>query len=409
MVMVRGDGGGDAKRRRVGAEGGGCGSEGSGKDSPLFGACGQIRLLGEPAHPGQGLLRLDSPRRPQVGGVGGIDGCYGDKRRLLHNRQEPRQQGSDVAPAARWRSSSPRHGACGQMHLLGEPAHIGRGLPRQEPPQRPRGGGAGGRDEAGGGNQECQQTQWEPKQQRGGGTPAVWRSGSPHHGACGQMHLLGESARPGRRLSGLDSPQRPRGGGAGGHVIYQGNEHSDAGCVADVTMGGGAMGSKPVPSGSGSLSPVPGPAGGAPGSGSPRLRSPGRLRAESRSVEALLRAASGSAAAESTSASLRAASLRFRRIVSHRSSPTSIGPQGHGAPSATPTRRPVRGPHGEDQRRSWEGETPRADPTLRKRGPRRPPRIGRRGRLPNWQATLRREFLGYRFPCMHILDAGTRS
>ncbi len=51
------------------------------------------------------------------------------------------------------------------------------------------------------------------------------------------------------------------------------------------------------------------------------------------------------------------------------------------------------------------GEALGAAPTPRKRGPWRPPRMGRQGRLPFWTASLRRAILVYHFPCMNIVDA----
>ncbi len=45
------------------------------------------------------------------------------------------------------------------------------------------------------------------------------------------------------------------------------------------------------------------------------------------------------------------------------------------------------------------GEYPSVAPTPQKRGPRRPHRIGRRGRLPSCQATPRREIVTYLLYC----------
>ncbi len=50
-----------------------------------------------------------------------------------------------------------------------------------------------------------------------------------------------------------------------------------------------------------------------------------------------------------------------------------------------------------------------AAPTPRKRGPCRPPRIGRQGRLPNFRASPRRELPVYHFPYQNILDADLQS
>ncbi len=51
------------------------------------------------------------------------------------------------------------------------------------------------------------------------------------------------------------------------------------------------------------------------------------------------------------------------------------------------------------------GATPGAELTPRKRGPWRPHRMGRQGRLPNWKASPRREILGYlQQPYMYVLD-----
>ncbi len=49
-------------------------------------------------------------------------------------------------------------------------------------------------------------------------------------------------------------------------------------------------------------------------------------------------------------------------------------------------------------------ESPSAAPTPQKRGPRRPPRTGRRGRLPSSLATPRREFVVYHIPYKDFLD-----
>jgi hypothetical protein len=53
------------------------------------------------------------------------------------------------------------------------------------------------------------------------------------------------------------------------------------------------------------------------------------------------------------------------------------------------------------------GETPGVDPTHRKRGPRRPHRIGRRGRLPLWLASPRRGFFVYLVSYMNVPDEFT--
>ncbi len=49
-------------------------------------------------------------------------------------------------------------------------------------------------------------------------------------------------------------------------------------------------------------------------------------------------------------------------------------------------------------------ESPSAAPTPQKRGPRRPPRTGRRGRLPFQLATPRRELVGHQFYYKDFLD-----
>jgi hypothetical protein len=57
---------------------------------------------------------------------------------------------------------------------------------------------------------------------------------------------------------------------------------------------------------------------------------------------------------------------------------------------------------------SFRGAAPGAAPSRQKRGPCRPPRMGRQGRLPNWKASLRRGFPWYLTTCTNFNDTVTQ-